>query len=143
MAEPKVWTFFYGSYINLEVLAELDYAPDHVETAKISGFDIVIRPIANLVRSDEHTVYGIIATATHEELARLYAHAREVLGGVYLPEAVLAETLDDKSIPALCYIAPSLDPKPAADDYIDRIVTPGRALGFPDWYMERLESFRP
>jgi hypothetical protein len=44
---------------------------------------------------------------------------------------------------ALCYIAPSLTPQPATDDYIDRIVKPAREYGFPDWYVSRLDSFRP
>ena len=93
MAEPKVWAFFYGSYINFAVLREVDLVPERWEVARLDGFDIRIQPRANLVRSDQHCVYGISATATHAELARLYAHARDVLGKVYLPEAVLVQTL--------------------------------------------------
>jgi hypothetical protein len=143
MQAPKVWTFSYGSYINLDVLAEVDLVPEQVQVARLSGFDIRIRPLANLVRSERHRVYGILATATHEELARLYAHAEQVLGGVYLPEPVLVETLDSDWRPALCYIAPAMDPRPAANDYIDRIVGPAREYEFPSWYIERLEGYRP
>ena len=138
-----VWTFFYGSYMNFEVLKEVDLVPEHFEVARLSGFDIQIRPLANLVRSDQNCAYGIVATATHEELRRLYTHAEDVLGGIYLPEAVLVETGDGKWRPALCYIAPSMEPKPADDDYVDRIVKSARAFEFPAWYIERLESFRP
>ncbi len=143
MTEPKVWTFFYGSYINLKVLKEVNLVPERWEVARLHGFDIRIQPRANLVRSEQHCVYGIIATTTHAELTRLYAHAKEVLGEVYLPEAVLVEMLDGKWQPALCYISPSMEPRPAANDYIDRIVGPAREYGFPDWYIQRLESFRP
>lgn len=143
MPNPKVWTFFYGSYINLKVLNEIDLVPEQYEVAKLSGFDIQIQPLANLIRSDRHCVYGTIATATHEELKRLYAHAEHVLGGVYLPEAVLTETQDGQWKPALCYIAPSIDPQPATHDYIDRIVSPAKEYGFPTWYIERLDRFRP
>jgi len=143
MNQLKVWTFFYGSYINLSVLKKVDLIPERVEIAKLNGFDITIQPIANLIRSDQNCVYGILATTTHAELERLYDHAEHFLGGVYLPEAVLTETLDGNWIPALCYIAPSLDPKPAVDDYIDHIVAAANEYGFPTWYIERLESFRP
>ena len=139
----KVWTFFYGSYINFDVLKEVGLSPGEYEVARLSGFDIQIQPLANLIKSDEHSVYGIVASATHEELGRLYQHAEHVLGGVYLPEAVLTETKDGKLRPALCYIAPSIEPKPAANEYIDRIVAPAKEYGFPAWYIERLESFRP
>jgi len=143
MTEPKVWTFFYGSYINLDVLKGLGLVPERFEVARLNGFDIRIQPLANLIRSDQQCVYGIIATATHSELQHLYAHAQDVLGGVYLPEAVLVETLAGGWRPALCYIAPALEPQPASHDYIDRIARPAREYGFPEWYLARLESFRP
>ena len=143
MKQPRVWTFFYGSYINFDVLKEVDLVPERYEVARLSGYDIEIRPLANLIRSDRHMVYGILATATHEDLKRLYDHAEHVLGGLYLPEAVNAETLDGESRPALCYIAPALAPAPASDDYIERIAGPAREFSFPAWYIERLESFRP
>jgi hypothetical protein len=86
---------------------------------------------------------GIVAAATHDELTRLYAYAREVLGETYLPQAVLAETTDGAWRSALCYIAPGMEPRPPAADYVDRIVAAARALGVPRWYVERLEAFRP
>ena len=143
MPEPVVWVFFYGSYINMDVLREAQYSPARYEVARLAGFDICIRPRANLVRSNQHCVYGILATGTHAELSRLYAHAKDVLGETYLPEAVLAETLEGSWKAALCYVCPAMVPRPATNDYIDRIVTPARKYGFPTWYLERLESFRP
>jgi hypothetical protein len=128
--------------MNFDVLKEVNFAPERWEIAKLSGFDIRIQPRANLVRSEQHGVYGIVATATHQELSRLYAHAKEVLGETYLPEAVLVETLDGKWKPALCYICPEMQPRPAAQDYVDRIVKPAKEFGFPEWYIKRLESFR-
>jgi purine nucleoside phosphorylase len=141
--EPAVWVFFYGSYINMDVLREAQYSPARCEVARLAGFDICIRPRANLFRSTQHCVYGILATGAHAELSRLYAHAKDVLGETYLPEAVLAETLEGSWKPALCYVCPAMVPRPATNDYIDRIVTPARKYGFPTWYLERLESFRP
>jgi hypothetical protein len=140
MAEPVVWTFFYGSFINRDVLREVDYVPAQFEVAKLHGFDIRIRPLANLIRSEQHCVYGIVATATHEQLRCLYA---QDWVGTYLPEPVLVETRDGKWRAAFCYLAPAPEPRPATNDYIDRIVGPAREYGFPDWYIARIESFRP
>jgi len=141
MNEPKVTTFFYGSYINRDVLREFDLEPERFEVARLPGYDISIRPLANLVSSDEHTVYGVLATATHRDLERLYDHARDVLGGVYLPNPVLAHTLLGQAEPALCYIAPSLRPAPPDPAYVRRILEPARQYGFPAWYQKRIESF--
>jgi len=142
MAEPKVWTFFYGSYMNFDVLKGVNVAPEQWEVAKLSGFDIRIQPRTNLIRFDQQCVYGIIATATHQELARLYTHAKDVLGEIYLPEAVLVETREGKWKPALCYICPEMEPKPADNAYVERIAKPAREFGFPEWYIERIDSFR-
>lgn len=143
MKEPEIRTFFYGSYINLDVLKEVDYVPREYEVACLPGFDITIRPLANLIRSDQHTAYGIVATGTHTELARLYNHAENILGGRYLPEAVLVKVFSDRWLPALTYIAPELGGEYAKADYVDRIVKPAKGYGFPSWYIERLESFKP
>jgi hypothetical protein len=36
-----------------------------------------------------------------------------------------------------------MQPRQADSDYIDRIAGPAREYGFPAWYVERLENFRP
>lgn len=144
MAERKVRVFFYGSFINRVVLAEAGLKPDRVEMARLWGFDIRIQPLANLVRSDRHCVYGIVCEATHAELTKLYSQSWV---GAYLPEAVMVETAGARLLSALCYIAPEPEapaagPSAAAADYIDRIAGPAREYGFPSWYIDRLESFR-
>lgn len=88
-------------------------------------------------------MYGILAEATHAELDRVYAHARTVLGEVYQPEAVLVHTLAGRWQPALCYMASRMVERTADPAYVERILQPARELGFPEWYLARLESFRP
>jgi hypothetical protein len=105
MDEPKVWVFFYGSFINREVLARGGFVPDRIEVARLSGFDILVETLATLVRTDRHCVYGIVCQATHGELRGLYG--QDWLGGTYLPEAVLVETEGGRLPPALRYIAPT------------------------------------
>ena len=143
MTEAKVWTFFYGSFINLNVVEKLGLVPDEHDVATLSGFDISIRPLANLVPSPSDHVVGTVMTATHTELERLYIYAGDTLGGTYLPRAVLVQTRKGRWLPALCYVASELEPAPATNDYVDLIVQPAIDFGFPQWYIDRLESFRP
>jgi len=144
MGGRSVWTFYYGSNMNLEILKRFDYVPERVEVARLPGFDITVRPLANLVPSERACVYGILATGTHDDLDRLYGrYVQGELGATYLPEAVLCETLDGRWLPALCYIAAPMEDAPPSDDYLDRILAPARAFGFPDWYIEKLERLRP
>jgi hypothetical protein len=143
MREPRIWTFFYGSFIDLGVLRVLGVALEEHEPARLSGFDIRIQPLANLIRSDRDCVYGIVALASHEELRRLYDYARRELGTVYHPEPVLVETFDGKWRAALCYIAPVMESRKPSNEYLEHIVEPAKQYGFPDWYIARLEDFRP
>jgi hypothetical protein len=53
----------------------------------------------------------------------------------------LAETLDGKFRPALCYICPDMHPQPPEHAYVHRIVAPAKSYRFPRWYVDRLESF--
>jgi hypothetical protein len=129
--------------MNLLVLKQVDIVPPKHEVTRLPGYDIVIAPRANLVKSDQHSAYGIVALATHAQLSRLYAHAKDVLGEVYLPEAVIVQTMDGKWLPAMTYLCPEMRPGPVDGAYVERIAAPARALGFPDWYIARIESFRP
>ncbi len=140
---PAVWVFFYGSYMNFDVLAEVDLVPQAWEVACLPGFELSIAPRANLVRAERGVVWGINATATHAKLDRLYSeHAKGLLGETYLPEAVLTHTADGAPRPAMTYICPEMARRPADAAYVDRIVAPARRFGFPAWYVERIESFK-
>jgi hypothetical protein len=143
MSDPKVAVFFYGSYMSPRVLEEANLSPETLAAATLEDFEIVIRPLANLVRSEGGCVYGVLAFATHAELERLYAHAREVLGGRYVPIPVVVRTRGGDHVPAFCYVAPALERRPASNDYIDRIVDAANRHGFPASYIVHLESFRP
>ena len=140
--DQRVWVFFYGSYINLDVLKEADLIPGQHEVATLPGFDIYIEPRANLVRDQMSMVYGILATATHDELDRLYTdHAKGKLGETYLPEAVVVLDSVGRLQPALTYIAPEMNKQPAEKDYVERIAIPAERYGFPADYIAKLRGF--
>jgi hypothetical protein len=52
-------------------------------------------------------------------------------------------TVDGRLRPAMTYICPHMDPRPAEAAYVERIAAPARRFGFPDWYIARIERFRP
>ncbi len=135
----KVNVFFYGSFINPDVLARVGYHPDRMDAARLNGFDIALRPSATLIPSDRDSVYGVLTTATHGQLDKLYG---EDWVRAYQPEAVVVVTQDGAINAALCYIAWSATGAAPFDEYLDRIIQPARKLCFPDWYIERLERLR-
>ena len=138
-----VWVFFYGTFMSPSVLIEQGVTPGRSVPAKLSGFELDIRPRGNLVRSDRSCAYGVITEVTHEDLDKLYSDLEERFGLKYVPEPVLAEALDGTFRPALCYIAPHMAHAPATSDYVGQLAEAVRAAGLPEWYAELVESFGP
>ena len=138
--ERRVRVFYYGSFINLDVLKKSDVTPERVDTARLFGWEIRIAPLATIIPAPDAIVYGIVADCSHAELDRLYS--QDWVGG-YLPEAVSIETLDGARFPALTYIKWGSEQKPASRDYIERIAAPAERLGFPEWYLKHIRSFVP
>ena len=137
MRERHVWVFFYGSFINREVLEEYDIDLGSFDVARLAGFDIAIAPFATLVPDDEHCVYGIVTRVPATKVRNLYSQDWVC---AYQPEAVLVETTDGKQVSALCYIAPPDNTKPTPSDYVSKIVAPAEEYGFPAWYVARLRK---
>jgi hypothetical protein len=135
--EKRVAVFFYGSFMRRDVMARGGYHPEHIEVVKLSGFDIKIDPHANIIRSDQHCIYGILVHATHQELNSLYAMDSV---GVFLPEAVNVELQNGSLRAALCYIPPARISKPADVAYLERLITTTQEYEFPTWYVQKLQS---
>lgn len=135
------WIFFYGTFMNSEILAEYKVFPTKVLAARLNGFRLNIRPRVNLLRDEKSCVYGAIAALPSGEIEILYSFILENFGLKYFPEAVLAETLDGLFVPALCYIASEMKESPPAPDYIKQLAECVRQIKLPDWYAEYVESF--
>jgi hypothetical protein len=142
MPERRIHVFFYGSYLNLKVLEEVELRPTRVAPAMVNGFELTIAPRANLLPRVGATAFGIVADASHAELQRLYTHASAVLGAQYLPEGVLVQRLRGGFEAASCYVSHAMTPGPIEPEYVDRILIPARGYGFPEWYLRHIESFK-
>ncbi|MDQ2855716.1 MAG: gamma-glutamylcyclotransferase [Acidobacteriota bacterium] len=138
--EKRVWIFFYGTFMDANVLKEQSINSPTVMPAKLNGYEIYISPRVNLVSADRSLVYGSLAQLTHDEITKLYAGLEQRFNLKYLPEAVLAETLDGNFRPALCYVAPHMDESPPDSEYIRQMGIAARAAGLPEWYAVYLES---
>ena len=137
--QKRIAVFFYGSFIRSKVMAVGGFRPHSIEVAKLSGYDIAFDPHANVFRSDQNAVCGILVYPSHEELGQLYS--RDGVG-VFLPEAVVVETSNNRLLPAMCYMPPRRGTEQPDPVYVERILEAARQHGFPSWYVNRLESFR-
>lgn len=143
MSEYQVDVFFYGSYINFDVLAEASIGQRPYQVAWAPNHKLIISPLANLIKDAASTAFGIIIKLNHDELDYLYIeHAQGQLGGTYLPEAILTYTASNVIVPALTYISHDLEPATPDPAYVDRILRPARQYQFPESYLNHIESFK-
>jgi hypothetical protein len=77
---------------------------------------------------------------THADLTTIYSSLEKNFGLKYLPEAVLASTLDGALRPALCYIAPTMIDAAPDPAFLKQLAQCVRTMGLPDWYAAHVES---
>ena len=128
--------FFYGLFMNIELLNELGLHPSDSCPAAVDGLALIIGQRATLVPNATETVHGMVMTLSHAEIDVLYSGASVAL---YRPEAVLARLRDGSSVPALCFNLPR-PPEPSEKDldYARQLADLGRRLGLPTDYLRSL-----
>ena len=133
MSDRRIDVFFYGLFMDAEVLREAGATPTAPRPARVDDFVLRIGQRATLVPAVGARAYGMLFALTHPELDRLYA-APGLEG--YRPEAVLAHTLAGATVPALCY---NLRDAPLPDErnpeYAARLQRILEELGFPSEYV--------
>ena len=135
-----VGTFFYGSFMNREVLAKADVHPADPRVAALDDWELAIAPRATLVPKPGGRVYGILAGLTHGDLDRLYA--KDWFGfGTYLPEAVIVADAEGRRVPALCYVAWQTEGGKPAAEYLEKMLAVARERSFPEDYVRHIRSF--
>jgi hypothetical protein len=107
--------------------------PMQARPAFVEGFTLRIGQRATLVPTAGARAYGMLMALTHRDMAQLYTAP-----GLqhYLPEAVLAHTMEGQAVPALCY---NLAEPPSASErnevYAGQLKAVLRGLGFPAEYV--------
>lgn len=137
----RTWVFFYGTFMNADVLARHGVFPVEVVPAKLTGFALSIRPRVNLAKSVDAVAYGALALVSQAELDGIYSGLERDFGLVYEPETVLAETMAGARLAARCYIAPVMSAGPADPNYVRELAACVRAHGLPESYAVHVESF--
>src|SRR2546430_15434925 len=100
MTDRRIDAFFYGLFMDVDVLRESKVAPSNPRRAYVADFALRIGQRATLLPAAGARAYGMLIALTHRELERLYtAPGLEQ----YRPEAELAQTLDGTLVPARYY----------------------------------------
>lgn len=137
MSSRRIEVFFYGLFMDADLLRTKGAHPINIRSACVRGFALCIGQRATLVRTLRARAYGIVMELTHAEIERLYSEASV---RSYRTEAVIAELADGSHVPALCFsLLVSPDPEKANSEYAARLRDLARRLGLPSDYVASIK----
>jgi hypothetical protein len=134
----RIAAFFYGLFMDAELLRAKGVNPNVLGSASIAGFGLRIGERAAVVPDGERVVHGVVMDLTHAELDSLYA---EESVRMYRPEAVIATLRTGAFIPALCFnLVDAPSPDESNPQYAGKLRELARRLGLPSGYVESIGS---
>jgi hypothetical protein len=129
----KIDVYFYGLFMDQDLLREKGFLETNLRPASLPGFKLHIGKRATLVPSQDAKVFGLIGSLSHTELAKLYSESSVQ---DYRPEAVLAYLPNGEPLAALCF---NLVEPPSSDehnpDYATKLRALAKHLKFPSDYI--------
>jgi hypothetical protein len=136
MTDRHIEVFFYGLFMDENLLRGKGIVPLNPRPATVEGFGLRIGKRATLVPAESDRSYGMVMGLTHEELEELYSGP-----GLehYRPESVNCMTLAGEPVSALCYNLPDApSPDEANEEYAGKLRAVLTKLGFPAEYVEQV-----
>jgi len=137
----KVWVFFYGTFMSAEILQKYGIHCEETIPAKLSGFELSIRPRVTLKKNASFVSYGGIAHISHADISQLYRELHDTFAITYYSYPVLVELGDEQYKPVLCYISFDIEDAPADPNYVIELAGCASRLGAPAIYIEHIKSF--
>ena len=129
----RVDVFFYGLFMDQELLRVKGVRPAAVRLASVQGFQLRIGQRASLVPDHSGCVHGVVVSLSRPELEQLYS---EPSVRAYQAEAVLAHISGGDVIAALCF---NLDQPPLSNEhnpeYVAKLRVVAKQVGLPEEYV--------
>ncbi len=136
MNTRRISVFFYGLFMDTDLLRQRGVHPANVRRGSLPGFSLRIGKRATLVPHSEGRVFGLVMDLSHDEIDRLYAEASV---RVYRPEAVGCELEDGSQVPVLCFNLPEApSPDERNSEYAERLRELARRLELPAAYVDEI-----
>lgn len=137
MSDRRVDGFFYGLFMDTDVLGGLGVVPASPRRAFADGYKLRLGAKATLVACLGGRAYGMLFALTHKELERLYgAPGLEH----YRPEAIIVRNFSGEVAPALCYNLVEAPRGNVNSEYAARLRSVLAKLEFPKDYVESVDD---
>jgi len=130
--------FFYGLFMDQDLLREKGFNPHSMKQAYLKGFGLRIGEKATLERAEDECSYGTVVQLESDELESLYGS-----GGVedYVAQSVLVATMTGETIEAVSYILPMENITGSNSEYAITLAGIAKKLDLPEDYIREIEAW--
>ena len=135
MEARRVGVFFYGLFMDPDLLRGKGLQPENARRARVRGMRLRIGQRAALEPDSDGVVHGMLFELTHADIERLYS---EPSVAPYRPEAVVVEPDAGDPLAALCYNLPSTPTDEPNLEYVRKLRELATRLGLPAGYVSSI-----
>lgn len=133
MDPRRLDVFFYGLFMDPQLLDSKGIRPVDIRLAAVPGFALRIGARAALVPTPAGEVHGVLMKLSQADIEKLYS---EPSVQAYRPEAVLAVARDGVTVAALCYNLPEPPPPDERNaEYASKLRSLAQRIGLPSDYV--------
>ena len=133
MAQRLLDVFFYGLFMDQQLLSDKGAQASDIRLAVVPGFVLRIGARAALVPDSAGAVHGVVMKLSHSDLERLYSEPSLL---AYRPEPVLAKLQNGAVVAALCFNLPEApSPEERNAEYAEKLRILARRIGLPGDYV--------
>ena len=137
MSDRRIDVFFYGLFMEAELLRSKGTSPQGIRRASAPGFALRIGKRATLWPDRNACAHGMLMQLTHEEIGKLYS---EDSLRAYRPEAILVQLDDASSVPALTFnLLESPHANERNSEYAAKLRELAHRLGLPTDYISAIQ----
>ena len=133
MDQRRLDVFFYGLFMDHQLLDGKGIRPVDIRLAAVPGFVLRIGTRAALVPTPAGEVHGVLMKLSHTDIEKLYS---EPSVQAYRPEPVLAVARNGATVAALCYNLPEPpSPDERNAEYASKLRSLAQRIGLPNDYV--------
>ena len=129
--------FFYGLFMDEDLLAKKGISPSKAEVGFVDGFALRIGERATLIRAADTRSYGVTMNISSDQANELYAESSVA---DYVPESVTVELLNGSKVEASCYNLPVDKVTGTNKVYAQALLEVANRLGLPESYLVEIRQ---
>jgi hypothetical protein len=132
--------FFYGLYMDSELLQSMGFQPRSVGAAKLVDYSLDIGERATLFSDAGRVAYGYVLDLEDDEVSKLYSRPEVVDYRAESVEVLLL--IDDSKHRALCYVLPESKLGGKTNRaYAEKLAALVRKMGLPTEYANEIARY--